>query len=209
MFVWIRYDYSFISRAAIRIGEDILEIGSWGDYSFNGVHHADMPLTMSGNVSVAFTPKNEKENVFDIYVGNTKEHIKVKTFKDFVNVRIENGSHASFEGSRGLMGAYGSGAMLARDGKTILEDPKDFGQERQVGRGENESSLFQVPGSPVYPEQCIFPSPKTLRDNAGAAVTKQAAEKACASWGQDGKKRCVADAVSTGDLELAQAGDYY
>ena len=36
----IRYDYSFIESAAIRIGNDTLSVSGWRVYSFNGVDGA-------------------------------------------------------------------------------------------------------------------------------------------------------------------------
>ena len=38
----IRYGYSYIELAALKIGNDILEVSSWGEYSVNGVGKADM-----------------------------------------------------------------------------------------------------------------------------------------------------------------------
>jgi hypothetical protein len=33
----IRYQYSYIESLAVRIGEDTLQVSSFGEYSFNGV----------------------------------------------------------------------------------------------------------------------------------------------------------------------------
>ena len=41
-----RYEYSYIEAAAIKIGTDILEIGSWGDFMINGVSDAATPFLM-------------------------------------------------------------------------------------------------------------------------------------------------------------------
>jgi hypothetical protein len=40
-----------------------------------------------------------------------------------------------------------------------------------------------------------------------SSITQLAAEKACAHWGQ-GKDDCVFDVLATGDLEMAEAGEY-
>ena len=37
----IRYDYSYIESAAIQIGNDVLEVSSFGSYALNGVKGLD------------------------------------------------------------------------------------------------------------------------------------------------------------------------
>jgi hypothetical protein len=42
-----RYEYSFIESATLKIGDDVLEVGAWGNYILNGVSRPDLPETMS------------------------------------------------------------------------------------------------------------------------------------------------------------------
>jgi hypothetical protein len=44
----IESDYSYIESCAIRIGDEVIEIGGWGEHLLNGVDDAIMPSTISG-----------------------------------------------------------------------------------------------------------------------------------------------------------------
>jgi hypothetical protein len=99
---------------------------------------------------------------------------------------------------------------LSRDGKTVMSDANAFGQEWQVL--DTDPTLFQTARLPQHPQKCIMPSAKatsTLRRRLEESSMDQlaAAEKACAHWGK-GKDDCVFDVLATGDLEMAEAGEY-
>ena len=49
-----RYGYSFIESAAIQIGKDVVEIGSYGDYFFNGVQGAATPISMADRFLLSY-----------------------------------------------------------------------------------------------------------------------------------------------------------
>lgn len=130
-----RYSYSFIETAALKIGDDILEVSSWGDYSYNGVVNALLPPAMGDLVGVSHEVISEKESLFTIDAGHGIT-ILVSAFKDIVSVEaIYPGDSAVASqwlgNSTGLMGSF-EGQMVARDGTTVIEDPNDFGQEWQV-----------------------------------------------------------------------------
>jgi hypothetical protein len=204
----IRRDMSYISDAALRIGQDLLEVASQGVYWFNGVLNADLPEEFSG-FAFSHTQPTDQQHVFEVYLGG-RERIKVKTYKDFVSVLIEQGKSEHFLGSDGLMGDFAMGRMIARDGKTIIDDANAFGQEWQVR--DTEPSLFQTLRLPQHPNVCILPTPKQTsqlrRRLAATSLDEQlAAEKACEHWGE-GKDDCVFDVLSTGDLEMAEASVY-
>jgi hypothetical protein len=55
------------------------------------------------------------------------------------------------------MGDFGQGNMLARDGKTILNNANAFAQGWQVS--DTEPSLFQTLRFPQHPEICTIPTP--------------------------------------------------
>jgi hypothetical protein len=102
------------------------------------------------------------------------------------------------------------GHMIARDGKTIIDDANAFGQEWQVL--DTESSLFQTVRFPQHPSVCTMPTPiqaSQLRRRLSAKSNgaEVAAEKACEHWGE-GKDDCVFDVLATGDLEMAVGGAY-
>jgi hypothetical protein len=136
-----------------------------------------------------------------------RERIKLKTYDDFVSVLIEQGQIEHFGDSVGLMGDFGKGRMLARDGKTVLNNPNDFGQEWQVLA--TEPGLFQTPFLPQDKQVCRIPPPmkaSQLRRRL-SSVDESDAEKACEHWGE-GKADCVFDVLTTGDLEMAMVGSY-
>jgi hypothetical protein len=204
----IRRDMAYISSAVLRIGSDVLEVESQGVYYLNGVAGAALPDEFSG-FPFSHTQPTDKQHVFEVHLGG-RERIKVKTYKDFVSVLIEQGGSMNFGDSVGLMGDFEHGRMIARDGKTVLDDPNAFGQEWQVR--ETEASLFQTLRLPQHPMECTLPTPKQasqLRRRLAetSSVDELAAENACEHWGE-GMDDCVFDVLATGDLEMAVVGAY-
>lgn len=200
----LRNDYSFVETAAIRIGEDILEVSSWGDWSLNGVSFSNAlsaPLSIAG-YPVYHRQLNKKKNVFDIVVDSG--NITVDNFKDFVNIKIRT----PLPGSKGLLGDFYTGDSLARDGETVIEDPNAFGQEWQVL--DSEPNLFQTNRAPQFPNKCILPSEskKEARRLGDHGVSEEAAKLACAKFQGSTFESCVHDVMATGDLEVADAGAY-
>ena len=206
----IRYDYSYITHAAVRLGDDILEVAGWGDYLLNSVGHADLPATMNnGLYTVTYSKISDKEHVFEIAITDTVS-LTLHTFKDWVGVKMSGRSVELFGESVGLMGAFDSGAWLDRDGKTVLEDPNTFGQAWQVQ--QEEPKLFVATRAPQHPtEACILPSEKTASASAGRrrlgmTIARETAEAACDKWGAQQRSLCVQDVMQSGDLEIAASG---
>ena len=201
----LRYSYSFISEAALKIGDEVMTVASWGEYFLNGVSRAELPALMSG-FPVTHTKVNDKVHFFVVQIDD-HHNVTFSTFKDFVNVRL----NVNLEDSAGLMGDYITGASLARDGKTILEDANSFGQEWQVL--ESEPKLFQTNRSPQAPQRCLLPDEKAKaesRRRLGENFAHQAAEEACSKNWAVGKniKACIHDVLATRDLEVALAYAY-
>jgi hypothetical protein len=204
----MRRDMSYISSAALRIGTDVLEVESQGIYYLNGVAGADLHSEFGG-FEILHTQPTDKQHVFEIHLGG-RERIKIKTYKDFVSVLVEEGEGKHFSKSVGLMGDFALGHMIARDGKTIIEDANAFGQEWQVL--DSEPKLFQTVRFPQHPQVCTMPTPvqatsQLRRRLLESSVDELAAEKACEHWG-DGKDDCVFDVLTTGDLDMAVVGAY-
>ena len=124
-----------------------------------------------------------------------------------VSVSVENADVERFHDSQGMMGEFGTGAMLARDGSTILQDPALFASEWQVR--EQEEMLFHTAVAPQHPQACVLPrseSSSVRRRLGQSAVTHRAAEIACAGQPTEiARKNCVSDVMRTGDLDLADA----
>jgi hypothetical protein len=204
----IRSDMSYISSAALRIGLNVLEVESQGIYYLNGVLSATLPAEFSGFAFSHMQP-TDKQHVFEVYLGG-RERIKIKTYKDFVSVLIEQGKSEHFLHSVGLMGDFRNGDKIARDVKTVLDDANAFGQEWQVL--DTEPSLFHALRLPQHPQKCIMPTPAQVsqlrrRLAETSSADELAAEKVCAHWGE-GKDDCIFDVLTTGDLEMAVMGAY-
>jgi hypothetical protein len=203
----MRRAISYISSAVLRMGSDVLEVESQGVYYLNGVAGAELPSEFSG-FELLHTQPTDKQHVFEVHLGG-RERIKLKTYKDFVSVLIEQGQQTHFADSVGLMGDFEYGLKVARDGRTVLEDANTFGQEWQVL--DTDPMLFQMVRLPQYPQKCTLPPPQATnmlrRRLSESTVDELSAAKACAHWGH-GMDECVFDVLATGDLEMAVVGAY-
>lgn len=201
----IRYLYSYIESAAIKIGEETLEVSSFGEYFLNGVSYADKSdMTISG-FPIAYSQPTANTHVFEIQLGEG-EKVILKSFKDMVSVKVDAAGSKRFQGSLGMMGSFDdNGTLVARNGTTVMnDDPNALAAEWQVR--DYEEVLFQTGRSPQYPQSCILPDTKTMDGRArrlGESVARKTAEKACAKWSADTKEACIFDVMATGDLALA------
>lgn len=74
----IRDDWSYISATALRIGEDILEVHSFGKYYLNGVENAPLPKKFGGFAIDHKIPKHKnRPDRFIIYTNSGKIDIRV------------------------------------------------------------------------------------------------------------------------------------
>ena len=53
------------------------------------------------------------------------------------------------------MGEFSTGIMFGRDGKTVINDVNEFGQEWQVH--DTDPQVFLFDREPQYPRECILP----------------------------------------------------
>ena len=205
----IRYDYSYIEAAAIKIGQDILEVGSFGSYSFNGVDDALKPNGMAAPLlsgyPVYHNQISENKHHFDIVVALNK-NITLSVFKDWVGVHIRGEDEKSFGEVSGLLGSF-YGELKGRDGKDLSKDINALGQEWQVR--DDEPMLFRTSREPQYPAKCFLPDETAARVAAaerrrlGQSVEIGEAEQACAHFTGSAFKFCVHDVMVSGDLEVA------
>ncbi|CAB9519251.1 expressed unknown protein [Seminavis robusta] len=196
-----RYQYSYIESAAIQLGEDILEVGAYGGYMLNGISNAD--LDKLDKYTITHQMVSSKQSVFIVELGEGKQ-IVIQSFKDLVSVKTVGASFEEYGGSMGLLGEFGTGQWLSRNG-TVMSDADAFGNEWQVL--ETEPKLFQMERFPQHPVQCTMPSHGKVGRRLGESIAEAAAEKACEHWG-DLKDQCVYDVMAAGDLELAEAGAF-
>ena len=196
--------YSYIERAALQIGSDVLEFSNSVD---NILINGEIPLQ-----------ENEKSLKLSGYeIRRFRKAISVRLSNrakakiDFMQRRngmmgivVDGGSTNIFQGSLGLLGEWPSGKMLARDGTTNLSNSlaSDFALEWQVR--DTEPKLFAHVRAPEYPVQCIAPT-KKLGSRLGDSHMRKRAQKACANWKEEDKDECIFDVMATRDVGAAES----
>ena len=200
----IRDDWSYISAAALRIGDDILEVQSFGKYYLNGVEGAPMPKDFAG-FHISHKQQKRRPDRFIVYTNYGK--IEIRVFKDFVSVNIAKPTEEGFGDVVGMMGTFQTGTWLLRDGDSTTTDANKFGNEWQVQ--DHEHQLFIQEGSVKWPQACILPDPTkaSRRRLAESSISLEMAQEACAHWTED-KDLCIQDVLVTGDLDIAAAGAF-
>jgi hypothetical protein len=225
-----RRDYAFITGVAVRIGEHIWEVDAKArTYYINQVDNAgglDMRTTSSvQHTTFAGFPldveqsEDHQRRTYTLHMG-MEEAVVIKTWKDFITVTIRNGSKDNFGDSVGLMGSFGLGYMMGRDGTRIYNPHNQseinlFGQEWQVN--DDDPILFQRFAIPQYPQQCQLPQVSSVvpssqqrsqqRRLGEFRVTHAMARDACALVDADNVELCIYDVLATNDVTLA--GAYY
>jgi len=201
--------WSYVSVAAVRVGEDILEVmggAKENNFWINGVLGEEMisnnndENTLIATISgypIYFHQVNNKQRTFVIDLGE-EEKIVIGTWNSFVRIQFENAKSEHFKGSVGLMGSFSEGIRLARDNITVLEDFNVFGQEWQVLQSERK--LFHTIEGPQHPTKCAIPSSSEMRRILGESqITLLDAKKACVDVNKDVADLCVFDVMATND----------
>jgi hypothetical protein len=207
--------WSYIQKAAVRIGDDILEVEGSADsedqamnYWYNLEYQGEVQ-TLGGFLIIITRPDRFKTKfVIDLSSKYPGAQIVISTYKEFVRVDVEGATEESFGNAVGLLGDFGTGKTLARDGATELNDFSMFGIEWQVL--PEETMLFHDISEPQFPKRCIEPEDprgerrRRLEENT---VSEEQAEAACAEVSNDAAdiKDCVYDILATQDLDMAGA----
>jgi len=201
--------WSYIQKAVIRIGNDILEVEGnpniylasyWINYEHMGdlEHLAGFPVSLNENVD------RYTIDLGSLYPG---EKIEISIFKEFVGVKVIGASASSFGKSVGIMGDFATGNTYARDGHTVLDDFNELGIEWQVLPSDGHLFLEQAP--PRFPETCILPEDphgQRKRRLSESTVSEEDAEAACAGLEDEfSRKGCVYDILATQDLDMVGA----
>ena len=200
--------FSFMETAALRVGDDTLEMYS-DHFYINGVKltPADLPFTFGGEFkyTISDAPARDGQNAkyYQYYKVDLHENSSVlfKFYKEYLTISIS--AHPDdFEDSVGLLGEFHSGEMIDRDGK-VMTDFTAYGFEWQVN--PEDGMLFREARSPQLPfEQCRLPTQarparRNLRQNK---AFYSAAVKACAHVSGGDRELCVDDVLQTGDVGL-------
>lgn len=207
--------WSYIKNAAIRIGNDILEVEGSAEpsntenrYWINFEHQGE--LKEVGGFPVSVKIQSPVKRVYEIDLDKKYAGFKViiSTYKEFVRVRFEGGDESSLGGTVGLLGDFNTGKTLARDGATVLDDFSELGNEWQVM--PSEPKLFHEIDHPQFPEKCIEPEDprgeRRRRRLGENTVTEEQAEAACARLSDAAdRKDCVYDILATQDMGMVGA----
>jgi hypothetical protein len=142
---------------------------------------------------------------YKLYLPNN-QNLMIRSVKNMLRVEIEHPTEEDFGNSLGLMGTFGTGDLIGRNG-TEFEDTNAFGQEWQVT--DKDPQLFHVLEGPQYPEVCKMPDPEMLVSTSTArrlaqTLSREDAEKACAKADRRERKDCVFDVMATDDVDAAQ-----
>jgi hypothetical protein len=207
-------NWSLISNAAVRIGEDTLELRNDNTHYFNGVEGVELPIAMSGKyiVSKGETTINHESDEngdarTDLIVEYTidlenGESIKISNYRSMIAVNV----NAFLSGTEGMLGKLHMKGMIGRDGDTAFEDPNQMGAQWQVR--DTEPMLFHEVRAPQYPESCTLPSTmgRSLRQST---KDLKVAEEACRNVSVDMIQFCIDDVVMTGDVNIAAGYGHY
>jgi len=209
--------FSFIEKVALQIGDEILEFDNdVENFLINGVpveanrkHHK----TMFAGYVIRRDPKAISVRLAD----GTGQHQDTGRAKidfhmrknGFPAVIVDAGHTDLFKGSLGLLGEWGTGRKLARDGSTVIDVPdasnaSEFALEWQVR--DTEPMIFQESRFPQFPTTCAPPAKMVGDKRLGASqFKKKEAEEACAHWEED-MEDCIFDVMATRDALVAEEG---
>jgi hypothetical protein len=210
--------YSFVSDAALRIGNDILEVNKDRALFFNKQAVTASQLSSICGFPMSHTEADKCFDIGDIHkctnavtvtvLLGQQEKITIKVFMGMVHVEVIGHPEQLAMGSVGLMGTYPATrhGRVARDGFTYMQDADEFGQEWQVH--DNEPQLFFAERFPQFPLGCTpatqnhAVNQRQLRQgSADEKALREKAHDACAHVFGDTivHKNCIFDVMATGD----------
>ena len=205
--------WSSLVSAAVKIGDDVIEVHGEDLALINGVEYTvpavegehAFPMTIGGySLTVQILGPHSRRHIIHMGEG---EKIFIDNFKEYVNVFLEKPRSNDFELATGMWGTFGKhGAMMARDGVTIIEDGDAFGNEWQVHPADPQ--LFHIIDGPQYPAKCIMPEKLTANQRHLRAMYKKVSEddakKACSKVSAgDRMQNCIADVFGSDNLDMA------
>jgi len=196
--------FSFIESAAIKIGENTLEFSSAATY-LNGEQIED-GFVFGNDYTVTKSVDETNQNRIIFLVDMKEVQVTIKTTKAFMTVSL-SGQNKSLKDSVGLLGKFGTGEMVGRDGR-IVDTFFEFGFEWQV-MPDLDGMLFQEAREPQLPyEHCQMPeafAETSRRLRATNSALYEPALSACTSNHPENIDSCVEDVLLTGELELAES----
>jgi len=213
----VRY-WSYIKSAAVRIGDDIVEVeGSvdiedqlsnyWVNFELQGKQRTigGFPLTYFDDHARPYPKRRFEIDLGSKYPG---QKIVIAIFKEFVKVDFANASKEAYGNTVGILGDYQSGLTYARDQTTVIHDFNDLGEEWQV-RPDDYMMMFHDVEQPQFPKKCLLPEDplgQRRRRLGSSTISTEEAESACATLKDPMDiKDCVYDILATQDLDMVGA----
>jgi hypothetical protein len=218
----IEKTWSYVKNAAVKIGNDILEIEGRGqvwDKSADAVHivngevNADLPLLFATKFPVTRMKEKQCDTkgakcieaiVYKIDLGDG-DNILITQKWGVIKVSVTAIDKNKFHDSVGLMGHFDKPGFLARDGVHKMTNFNEFGQEWQVL--QSEPMIFNERRAPQHPEQCTLPIVTTKRRLREDSALHEMAEEACTGVEEASRVFCVYDVIAAGTAEAAST--YY
>lgn len=199
--------YSYISNAAIMIGQDILEVSSDGDLLINS-HTIDKDDTFFAGYLLTRLHKGTKKRIvvysLDLLGGKLiKIHANLFAGMIFINIS------GTFVDSEGLLGAprHKGKSLFSRDGADLSGYWNTFAEDWQVRMGEPK--LFRDRNrAPQHPDSCVYHQSKKLRRRLGMEddriISEDDAAAACDKVETNEMRDfCIFDVLARGDADLA------
>jgi hypothetical protein len=216
----IEQSWSYVKLAAIKIGNDVLEVQGQGEvwdtsaaavHYINGELNAELPFKLSGKYPVIRVQEthcstDESKCVeaiiykIDLFEGGS---IQVTLKWGVLRLGVTVGGSNDFDGTVGLIGHLSEPGFWARDSisKFTEVNINQFGQEWQVQ--ESEPMIFNERRIPQHPEQCRLPVVSTKRRLKKDPALHQMALDACAGVEESSKAFCLLDVTASGRVEAA------
>lgn len=208
----VRY-WSYIKNAAIRIGDDTLEVEGAAfpedyvtNYWFNLEYQGKVD-TVGGFPVIRRQSPNKRTFEIDLGSKYPGQKIVISTYKEFVRVDFNNETNDSYGNVVGLLGNFKTGKTLGRDSDKIIDDFSELGMEWQVHPTDN--MLFHDISDPQFPKMCIQPEDpqgERRRHLDESSVSEEKAEATCSAVNDAiDRKNCVYDILATQDLDMVGA----
>jgi hypothetical protein len=214
----IEKTWSYVQHAAVKIGNDVLEIEGKGQvwdksadaaHSINGEVNAELPFQLAMKYPVTRLKEVHCDTngatcieavVYKIDLGDG-DNILITQKWGVLKVGVTVRDVDKFHDTVGLMGHFNKPGFLARDGISKITDFNQFGQEWQVL--QSEPMIFNERRAPQHPEQCTLPTATTKRRLGEDAALHQMALEACAGVEEVSREFCIFDVTAAGTGEAA------
>jgi len=198
--------FSYIEEIALAIGTNTLVFANDAQKALiNG--EIAKPVGNEPDVLLSGYQVRLHKNAVSVRLDeHSKAKIDFHTSKiGFPGLVVDDDHSAIFKGCRGLLGEWGTGRKLARDGQQDMKDGDTswYALEWQVR--DNEPMLFPSARAPQFPKICNPPK-KMMLNRLGMSHMRETAEKVCAGWKPRDKEDCIFDVIATRNVLAATDG---